>query len=62
MWLSGVITLDNVGFQDTDAFKSSILFGHWFSTFLMLRPFNTVSPTIKLFSLLFHNCNFAAAI
>jgi hypothetical protein len=35
----------------------------WFSTF-MLQAFNTVppvvvTPTIKLFSLLLHNCNFA---
>jgi hypothetical protein len=39
----------------------------WFSTFLVLWPFNTVhcvvvTPTIKLFSLLLHNCNFALRI
>jgi hypothetical protein len=39
-----------------------------FSAFIMLQPFNTVphamvtSPTIKLFSLLLHNCNFAMVI
>jgi hypothetical protein len=36
----------------------------WLSTFLMLQPFNTVphvvvTPNQKLFSLIFHNCNFA---
>ena len=39
----------------------------WFSSFLMLQPFNTVppvamTPTIKLFSLLLHNCNFATVM
>ncbi|EGV96707.1 hypothetical protein I79_017196 [Cricetulus griseus] len=36
---------------------------HWFSTLLMLQPFHTVphvvmTPTMKLFLLLLHNCNF----
>ena len=39
----------------------------WLSTFLMLQPLNTVphvvlTPTIRLFLLLLHNCNFATAI
>ncbi|MEX5533301.1 hypothetical protein, partial [Pseudomonas syringae] len=39
----------------------------WISTFLMLQPLNTVlhvevTPTIKLFVLLFHNCNFATVM
>jgi hypothetical protein len=38
--------------------------GKWFSTFLMLRPFNTVppvvvTPTHKITSLLLYNYNFA---
>ena len=39
----------------------------WFSNFLMLQPFDTVprvvmNPTIKLFLLLLHNCNFATVM
>jgi hypothetical protein len=39
----------------------------WFSTLLMLQPFNTVpyvvvTPAIKLLSLLLHNCNFATVM
>jgi hypothetical protein len=40
----------------------------WFSTFPMLRPFNTAPyvvvspPTIQLFSWLLYNCNFATVI
>jgi hypothetical protein len=38
----------------------------WFSTFPMCPPFDTiprvaVTPTMKLFLLSFHNCNFATA-
>ena len=39
----------------------------WFSTFLMLRPFNTVPHVVvtsnhKIISLLLHNCNFATVM
>lgn len=41
-----------------------VAFGSWFSTFLTLRPFETVphvavTPTIQSFSLLLPTCNFA---
>ena len=47
--------------------KWKILLGLWLSSFLVLWPFNTVphvvvTPTIKLFSLLLHNCNFATVM
>ena len=39
----------------------------WFSTFLMRRPFSTVShvvltPNRKIISLLLHNCNFGTIV
>ena len=39
----------------------------WFSTFLILRPFNTVphlvvTPNHKIILLLIHNCNFATVM
>jgi hypothetical protein len=42
----------------------------WFSAFLMLRPFNIAPhavvtpppPTITVFSLLLHDCNFATVM
>ena len=50
--------------------KSSFVFivlDQWFSTFLILRPFNTaphvvVTPTHKIFLFLLHNCNFATVM
>lgn len=41
--------------------------GQWFSAFQMLRPFNAVppivvTPTIRLFLLILHNCNFATVM
>ena len=39
----------------------------WFSTFLMLRPFNAaphvvVTPNHKIIALMLHNCNFATVM
>jgi hypothetical protein len=48
-----------------DTCSHPVLFEQWFSTFLMLQPFNTVPhvvvtiPQIKLFLLLLHNYNLA---
>ena len=44
-----------------------IALAQWFSTFLGPRPFSTIpnvvaTPTLKLFSLLRHNCNVAAVM
>jgi len=44
-----------------------LLLEQWVSTFLMLPPFHTapcvvVTPTIKLFLLLLHKCNFATVL
>lgn len=45
----------------------AVSLAQWFPPFLMLQPFNTdpysaVTPTIKWFYLLFHNCDFAIRI
>jgi hypothetical protein len=48
--------------------SSSHLHGQWFSAFPMLWPFNAsphvvvTPPTIKVFSLLLHNCHFPTVI
>jgi hypothetical protein len=67
--LSSLFLVANPPPWQGDGKKELLLRRQWFSTSLMLRPFDTVPyvvvtppPTITLFSLLLNNCYFATVM